>query len=72
MPTAINISQQLIEEARPVAQATHRSVSEQIEYWARLGKVAEENPDLPIHMLQDMLISIQEVKVGNLRRYQFR
>ena len=72
MPTAINLSQQLIEEARPVAQATHRSVSEQIEYWARLGKVAEENPDLPIHMLQDMLVSIQEVKVGNLRRFQFR
>ena len=72
MPTAVNLSQQLIEEARPVAQATHRSVSEQIEYWARLGKVAEENPDLPIHMLQDMLVSIQEVKVGNLRRYQFR
>jgi len=72
MPTAVNLSQQLIEEARPVAQATHRSVSEQIEYWARLGKVAEENPDLPIYMLQDMLVSIQEVKVGNLRRYQFR
>jgi hypothetical protein len=72
MSTAINLSEQLIEEARPVAQATHRSVSEQIEYWARLGKVAEENPDLPIYMLQDMLVSIQEVKVGNLRSYQFR
>ena len=72
MPTAINLSQQLIEEARPVAQATHRSVSEQIEYWARLGKVAEENPDLPINMLQDMLVSMEEVKAGNLNRYQFR
>jgi hypothetical protein len=72
MPTAINLSQQLIEEAKPVAQATHRSVSEQIEYWARLGKVAEENPDLPIHMLQDMLLSMEEVKAGNTNVYQFR
>ena len=72
MSTAINLSEQLIEEAKPVAQATHRSVSEQIEYWARLGKVAEENSDLPIHILQDMLVSIDEVKAGNLRRYQFR
>jgi hypothetical protein len=72
MSTAINLSEQLIEEAKPVTQATHRSVSEQIEYWARLGKVAEESPDLPIHMLQDMLVSIEEVKAGNLRRYQFR
>ena len=71
MPTAINLSEQLIEEAKPFAQATHRSVAEQIEYWARLGKVAEENPDLPIPMLQDMLVSMEEVKAGNLRRYQF-
>ena len=72
MPTAINLSEQLVEEAKPVAQATHRSVSEQIEYWARLGKVAEENPDLPIHMLQDILASIEEVKASNMNVYQFR
>lgn len=72
MPTAINLSEQLIEEAKPVAQAMYRSVEEQIEYWARLGKVAEENPDLPIHMLQDLLVSVEEVKAGNLRKYQFR
>jgi hypothetical protein len=72
MPTAINLSELLIEEAKPFAQAMHRSVAEQIEYWARLGKVAEENPDLPINMLQDMLLSMEEVKAGNLNRYQYR
>jgi hypothetical protein len=72
MPTAINLSELLIEEAKPFAQAMHRSVAQQIEYWARLGKVAEENPDLPINMLQDMLVSMEEVKAGNLNRYQFR
>jgi hypothetical protein len=71
MSTAINVSEQLIEEAKPIAQATHRSVSEQIEYWARLGKVAEENPDLPTSMLQDMLVSVEEAKAGNLSAYQF-
>jgi DNA polymerase III psi subunit len=72
MPTAINLSEQLIEEAKPFAQAMHRSVAQQIKYWARLGKVAEENPDLPIHMLQDILVSLEEVKTGNLSVYQFR
>jgi hypothetical protein len=71
MSTAINVSEQLVEEAKPVAQATHRSVSEQIEFWARLGKVAEENPDLPIQILQDTLISLEEVRAGNLSAYQF-
>lgn len=49
----------------------NRSVAEQIEYWARLGKVAEKNPDLPISMLQDMLVSMEEVKASNLSAYQF-
>ena len=72
MPTAINLSELLIEEAKPFAQAMHRSVAQQIEYWARLGKVAEENPDLPINMLQDILASIEEAKASNANLYQFR
>jgi hypothetical protein len=72
MPTAIALSELLIEQAKPFAQVTQRSVAEQIEYWARLGKLAEENPDLPIPMLQDMLVSMEEVKAGNLSAYQFR
>jgi hypothetical protein len=71
MSIAINVSEQLIDEAKPFARAMHRSIAQQIEYWARLGKVAEENPDLPIHMLQDMLVSIEEVKAGRLSVYNF-
>jgi len=71
MPTAIQLSELLIEEAKPFAQAMHRSIAEQIEYWARLGKVAEENPDLPIPMLQDIIFSIEEAKASNLSAYQF-
>lgn len=71
MSIAIKLSDVLVEEAKPYAQAMHRSVPKQIEYWARLGKVAEENPDLPINMLQDMLVSIEEVKAGKLTEYKF-
>jgi TFIIF-interacting CTD phosphatase-like protein len=71
MAIAIKLSDVLVEDAKPYAQAMHRSVPKQIEYWARLGKVAEENPDLPITMLQDMLVSIEEVKAGNLSPYKF-
>jgi hypothetical protein len=71
MATAIKLSDLLVEDAKPYAQAMHRSVPKQIEYWARLGKVAEENPGLPISMLQDMVVSIEEVKVGNLSPYNF-
>jgi hypothetical protein len=72
MPASIKLSAGLLKDAKLHAQAMHRSVAEQIEYWVRLGKVAEENPDLPINILQDMLISIEEMKSGNLSKYQFR
>jgi len=72
VPTAIHLPELLIEQAKPAAQAMHRSVAEQIEYWARLGKVAEENPDLPINMLQDMLVSMEELKSDYLSKYRFR
>ena len=71
MPTKVELSELLIDQAKPFAQAMNRSVVEQIEYWARLGKVAEENPDLPIPMLQDMRVSLDELKAGNLSVYQF-
>ena len=71
MPTTVELSELLIDQAKPFAQAMNWSVVEQIEYWARLGKVAEENPDLPIPMLQDMLVSLEELKAGNVSVYQF-
>ena len=71
MATTVKLSDFLVEDAKCSAQAMHRSVPKQIEYWARLGKLAEENSDLPIPMLQDMLVSIEEVKAGNLSPYKF-
>jgi DNA polymerase III psi subunit len=72
MPASIKLSAGLIKDAKLHAEAMHRSVAKQIEYWARLGKVAEENPDLPINILQDILASFEEVKAGNTNVYQFR
>lgn len=43
-----------------VAQAQHRSVPKQIEYWSRIGKIAEENPGLTFAMIRDILIAEQE------------
>jgi len=71
MAVNVKLSEYLVDSAKLYASIEHRSVPKQIEYWARLGKVAEENPDLPINMLQDMLVSIEEVKAGNLNEYQF-
>ena len=71
MATAIKLSSSFISETRPYADAMHRSIPKQIEYWARIGKIVEENPDLPFSMIQDILISIEEVKAGKYAEYTF-
>jgi len=71
MATAIKLSDELISSARPYATAMHRSVTKQIEYWAKLGKAAEENPDLPVGMILDILVSLEEANAGMLNEYRF-
>jgi hypothetical protein len=71
MATAIKLSDDLVNSAKPYASAMHRSVTKQIEYWAKLGKAAEENPDLPVSMILDILVSLEEAKAGILSEYHF-
>lgn len=71
MSITIKLSDELVALVKPHALATHRSIPKQIEHWAKLGKVIEENPDLPLKFIQDTLLAVAEVKVGQLAEYQF-
>ncbi|WP_153110909.1 TA system antitoxin ParD family protein [Propionivibrio limicola] len=57
-----------MDQAKRDAAVGHRSVPKQIEYWSSIGKIAEENPDLPFAMIRDILIADSEEAVGE---YQF-
>jgi hypothetical protein len=67
----VHLSDQLIADARRHAGVNSRSVPKQIEYWSRIGKVAEENPDLPYAFIKELLLSKQETDEGKLTDYQF-
>lgn len=71
MPRSRKLSDELINAATATGKALHRSPSRQIEYWARIGKIAEENPDLPLGMVRDMLISQKEGIAGDVTGYEF-
>lgn len=71
MPTALRLSDDLIEMAKPHAAAAHRSIPKQIEYWARLGKAVDDNPDLPVQFVKDTVLAAQEARAGMLAPYQF-
>ena len=48
MPKAIKLSDQLVADATKYAKVFHRSPPKQIEHWATIGKITEENPGLPV------------------------
>jgi hypothetical protein len=71
MSQAVNLSDQLVTDAKRYAGVNSRSVAKQIEYWSRIGKIAEENPDLPYAFIKEILLSKQEADDGKLTDYQF-
>ncbi len=71
MAKAIKLSDELVTDAAIHGKAQHRSAPRQIEYWARIGKLADENPDLPLGFIKDTLTGIQEVEADNVSDYKF-
>lgn len=60
--TTITIDDNLYQQAKMQAKAQRRSIRQQIEWWAIVGKAALENPDLPIDFIHDLLIANAEDK----------
>ena len=71
MSTAIRISETLVREARLLSAVDNRSMTGQIEHWARVGKCAEENPDLTYRLIKDILTGVEELNHGESTEYQF-
>lgn len=57
MSNAIRIDKELLEEAKKISKIESRTPSLQIAYWAKLGKAALDNPDLPIEFIRDLMVS---------------
>ena len=58
--TSIRINQTLYDQARSEAICEHRTIAGQIEYWARVGRAALDNPDLPVSFVAESLASLAE------------
>ena len=49
----------------------NRSVAGQIEYWAKMGQILEDNPDLSFNFVKEILTAQQEIESGELIPYEF-
>lgn len=57
---SVRIDETIIEEARTVADAEHRTLQAQLELWIKVGRSAIANPDLPGDFIESLLIAKQE------------
>ena len=60
MAVNVKLSEDLVAEAKRYGGIHHRSLPKQIEYWSRMGKIAEENSDLPFSFIKDILLAKAE------------
>jgi len=64
--SSVKLSKEIIIEAKVISKALNRSLAGQIEHWAKIGRLAEENPDLTYDFIKNILIAEQEALAGKL------
>ncbi len=69
MGIAVNLDNDLVSIARSYSRAESRSVPKQIEHWAKIGRIAEENPDLNYEAVKGILLGLEDVRLGNVQEY---
>ena len=57
---SMRIDEALVNEARAAAKAEFRTVQGQVEFWAKVGRAALDNPDLPASFIAESLMSLAE------------
>ena len=72
MATAsVRLDQDLIDKATIMAKALSRTAPKQIEHWAKIGEMMEDNPDLPYEFVKQAIIAKAEREAGKLEDYDF-
>ncbi|WP_235660945.1 ParD-like family protein [Aeromonas veronii] len=69
MAQTVRLDDDFIADVKIHASAAHRSLPKQIEYWSKIGRMVEDNPDLPFSFIKDVMLAAEQVKEGQLTRY---
>ena len=58
---SMRIDESLISAARTAAKAEFRTVQGQVEFWAKVGRAALDNPDLPAQRMEGHIAQINPI-----------
>ena len=68
MATAsVRLDQDLVEKATIMGKALNRTMPKQIEHWAKIGEMMEDNADLPYEFVKQAIIYLP---IGNNKTTQ--
>jgi len=68
---SIRLDKDLVDKATIIAKVLNRTPSKQIEHWAKIGKIMEDNPDLPYKFVNQAIAAKTEKEAGKLETYDF-
>lgn len=60
MSVPIRIDKEFYNSTKATAKKQMRTIPKQIEFWAKVGRTAIENPDLPGNFIEGILNSLEE------------
>ena len=63
---SVRLDESLISAARIAAKIEYRTVQGQVEFWAKVGRAALDNPDLPASFIAESLMSMAEPREDSL------
>ena len=69
---AVRLSDEIMKAAITYAPINSRSVPKQIEHWIKIGRIAEENPELPYEFIKGVLESKIEMESGKVSEFEYR
>jgi hypothetical protein len=68
---SVRLDKDLIDKATIMAKTLTRTPPKQIEHWAKIGEIMEDNPDLPYEFVRQAIIAEAEKEAGKLKSYDF-
>ena len=67
----VRIKKEFADTAKIAGNASKRSINNQVEYWALVGKIAEENHDLTYPAIKGILQGLAEDEAGKTTPFTF-
>lgn len=69
MAISVRLDEDFVENVKIHSSVSSRTVPKQIEHWAKIGEIVEDNPDLTYEFIKEALMAREEIAAKRVSRY---